>query len=287
MEDLPHSSLCKTKSPHSPTEKWEFLPLTDTHRQCAWQTRSLMTKTNKVISCRSHVRWRIFVSTHPLRRPQEAAPLGGGALELGWLAEGFGGPHPASPSLVPSSGTWRVYLTWNWPDTVTCETALLLVGDAVRADRLRLRDERAPTGGGPADEGVAEGVGVGVDVEVCVRVAVNVPMELTVRVGVKVGVQVRLGVGVGLGVGVEVGVVVGVGVGVDVDVDVGVGRGVKPGVHVASGVPVCVIVGVRVGEKVDVGTGVDVDVRVGVCVGEVVGVTEGNEVSMAVAAKWE
>ena len=32
----PQSSLLKINSPHSPTEKWEFLPLTDTHRH-AWR----------------------------------------------------------------------------------------------------------------------------------------------------------------------------------------------------------------------------------------------------------
>ena len=32
VKDLPHSSLSKIGSPHSPTEKWELMPLTNTHR---------------------------------------------------------------------------------------------------------------------------------------------------------------------------------------------------------------------------------------------------------------
>ena len=35
VEDLPHSSLVKASSPYSSTGKWEFLPLTDTHRHGA------------------------------------------------------------------------------------------------------------------------------------------------------------------------------------------------------------------------------------------------------------
>ena len=49
------------------------------------------------------------------------------------------------------------------------ETALLLAGDAVRAARLRLRDDRAAKGG----RGLGDGVDVTVDADVGVTVRVD------------------------------------------------------------------------------------------------------------------